>query len=239
MNEGWATFWHYTIINELYENELVNNSFMVEFLHNHTNVIYQAPFDNPGFNGINPYTLGFNIFQDIRRICESPTEEDATWFPNLVNTDWVKAVDFAMRNYKDESFIAQYLSPKVIRDLKLFVVLSDANKNDLEITHIHDETSYQKIRDLLSQQYNISMTEPNIQVYNVDKRRDKSLTLHHIQRNGMLLDKNDLTEVVKHLYKIWGFPVKVETLNETNESIFSYQCPEPTTQPQTNSNSNS
>lgn len=237
MNEGWATFWHYTIINELYENKLVNNSFMVEFLHNHTNVIYQAPFDHPGFNGINPYTLGFSIFQDIRRICESPTEEDITWFPNLVNTDWVKAVDFAMRNYKDESFIGQYLSPKVIRDLKLFVVLSDSAKNDLEITHIHDETSYQKIRDLLSQQYNLSMTDPNIQVYSVDKRGDRSLTLRHIQRNGMLLDKSDLTEVVKHLYKIWGFPVKVETLNEQNDLIFSYQCPEPSDQPQSTSKS--
>lgn len=225
MNEGWATFWHYTIINTIYERGLVNDSFMVEFLHNHTNVIYQAAFDDPHYNGINPYTLGFSIFQDIRRICESPTPEDEEWFPDLVDTDWVTALDFAMRNYKDESFIAQYLSPKVIRDLKLFVVLSEENKRELEVTEIHDELSYQKIRDLLSQQYNISMSEPNIQVYNVDKRGDRSLTLRHVQRDNRPLEKNDLAEVMKHLYKIWGFKVKLESVDEQGKLVFSCQCP--------------
>jgi stage V sporulation protein R len=229
MNEGWATFWHYTIINTMYERGLVNNAFMVEFLHNHTNVIFQAPFDDPNFNGLNAYTLGFNIFQDIRRICENPTEEDRKWYPDLVNTDWITAVDFAMRNYKDESFIAQYLSPKVIRDLKLFTVLSDENKPDLEVTHIHNEESYQQIRDLLSQQYNLSMIEPNIQVYNVDKRGDRSLTLRHIQRNNRPLDKKELEEVMRHLYKLWGFTVKIDSVNEQGTVLFSHQCPDITT----------
>ncbi len=76
MNEGWATFWHYTLMNELFEKNLVNESFMVEFLHNHTNVIFQPAFDNPHYSGINPYTLGFSIFHDLRRICETPSEED-------------------------------------------------------------------------------------------------------------------------------------------------------------------
>lgn len=225
MNEGWAVFWHYTIINTMYERGLVNNAFMVEFLHNHTNVIYQVAFDDPTYSGINPYVLGFTIFQDIRRICEDPTEEDKQWFPDLVNTDWVKSVDFAMRNYKDESFIAQYLSPKVIRDLKLFVLLSDENKLDLEVTHIHDEPSYQHIRDLLSKQYNISMTEPNIQVYSVDKRGDRSLLLRHVQRDARPLEVTDLDQVMKHLYKIWGFAVKIESVNETGEVVFKHQCP--------------
>ena len=30
MNEGWATFWHYTLINRLYEKGLVNDGFMLE-----------------------------------------------------------------------------------------------------------------------------------------------------------------------------------------------------------------
>lgn len=225
MNEGWATFWHYTIVNTMYERDLVNNSFMVEFLHNHTNVVYQAAFDEPEYTGINPYTLGFNIFADIRRICEHPTEEDCIWFPNLVNTDWVTALDFAMRNYKDESFIAQYLSPKLIRDLKLFVVLHDEKKLDLEVTDIHDETSYQRIRDLLSQQYNLSMNEPNIQIYNADIRGDRSLTLRHIQRDNRPLEEHDLSEVMKHLHKLWGFKVKLESINDQATVTLRYQCP--------------
>ncbi|MFN7087949.1 MAG: SpoVR family protein, partial [Burkholderiales bacterium] len=81
MNEGWATFWHYTLINRLHEQGLVNDGFMLEFLQSHTNVVFQQPYDAPRYGGINPYALGFAMFQDMRRICEAPTAEDRNWFP--------------------------------------------------------------------------------------------------------------------------------------------------------------
>ena len=71
MNEGWATFWHYTLLNRLYDKRLVNDAFMLEFLHHHTNVVTQRGFDEHGYHGINPYALGFAMMQDIRRICEN------------------------------------------------------------------------------------------------------------------------------------------------------------------------
>ena len=109
MNEGWATFWHHTIMQDLFEKQLVDESFMLEFLHNHTNVIYQPSFNNPHYFGMNPYTLGFTIFKDIRRICEEPTDEDKQWFPEIADSNWVETLDFAMKNFKDESFISQFL----------------------------------------------------------------------------------------------------------------------------------
>ena len=111
MNEGWATFWHYTILNRLHEKGLVNDGFMMEFLQSHTNVVSQRGFDERGYGGINPYALGFAMMSDIRRICEAPTPEDRRWFPDIAGGDWLKTLDFAMRNFKDESFISQYLSP--------------------------------------------------------------------------------------------------------------------------------
>ncbi len=210
MNEGWATFWHYTLLNRLYDEGLVNDGFIIEFLQSHTNVVFQPPFDHPGYSGINPYALGFAMMTDIRRMCENPTDEDKRWFPNLVNTDWVKTLDFAMRNFKDESFIAQYLSPKVIRDLKLFSVLDDDSKRELEITAIHDDSGYQAIRQMLSNQYNLGNREPNIQVYNVNRRGDRSLTLRYYQHSRRPLG-DSTEEVLKHLGRLWGFSVRLET----------------------------
>lgn len=92
---------------------------------------FGLPFKHSYYYGINPYALGFNIFNDIRRIFENPTEEDRAWFPDLVGKNWVEAVDFAMRNFKDESFIAQFLSPKVMRDMRLFAVVDDDQESDL------------------------------------------------------------------------------------------------------------
>ena len=74
MNEGWACFWHYTILNHLYDEGLVTDKFMLEFLHSHTNVVAQPEYNSKYYSGINPYALGFNMFIDLRRICEHPTE---------------------------------------------------------------------------------------------------------------------------------------------------------------------
>ena len=56
MNEGWATFWHYTILNKLYDEGIVGDGFMMEFLQSHTNVVYQPPVGSR-YSGINPYAL--------------------------------------------------------------------------------------------------------------------------------------------------------------------------------------
>ena len=122
MNEGWATFWHYTLMNDLYDEGLVTEGFMMEFLQSHTSVVFQPGFDSPYYSGINPYALGFAMYTDIRRMCEHPTEEDRRWFPDIAGSDWLSTLKFAMSSFKDESFILQYLSPKVIRDLKLFSI---------------------------------------------------------------------------------------------------------------------
>ncbi|TPW15904.1 MAG: SpoVR family protein, partial [Halothiobacillaceae bacterium] len=214
MNEGWATFWHYTLLNRLYDEGLVTDGFMIEFLQSHTNVVTQLPYDHPGYSGINPYALGFTMMSDIRRICETPTDEDRRWFPDLVDTDWVKSLDFAMRNFKDESFIAQYLSPTVIRKFKLFAVLDDDNRKELEIAAIHDDSGYQRVRQTLSGQYNLGNREPNIQVSNVNRRGDRSLTLRHFRHNRLPLEETEAQEVLKHLSRLWGFTVRIETEQE-------------------------
>ena len=95
--------------------ELVGPGFMMEFLQSHTNVVMQPPVGHPYYRGINPYALGFAMYTDIKRICEEPTDEDRAWFPAIAGSDWLETLDHAMRNFKDESFIAQYLSPKVMR----------------------------------------------------------------------------------------------------------------------------
>ncbi|MCU4676418.1 SpoVR family protein [Catenovulum sp. 2E275] len=224
MNEGWATFWHYTILNHLYDEGWLTDAFMLEFLNSHTNVIYQPPYNSQYYSGINPYALGFNMFVDLRRICEHPTEEDKYWFPDIAGSNWLDTLHFAMQNFKDESFISQFLSPKLIRDLKLFEITDDDKKDYIEISAIHNEQGYRNIREALSQQYNLSNLEPNIQVQNVDINGDRSLTLRYIPHNRIPLSAN-YEEVLKHLYRLWQFDVKLETENEDGSISLIDTCP--------------
>ena len=223
MNEGWATFWHYTLLNELYDRGLVTDGFMIEVLQSHTNVVFQPSFDSPYYSGINPYALGFTMMSDIRRICENPTEEDHYWFPDIAGQDWLKVMDFAMRNFKDESFIAQYLSPKVIRDLKLFAVLDDDTQRELEISAIHDDDGYRYLRQSLADQYNLGSREPNIQVYNVDHRGDRSLTLLHTRYSRKPLAEST-EEMLRHLRRLWGFKVRLECMDENGRMELIGEC---------------
>ena len=218
MNEGWACFWHYTLLNALYDERLVTDEFMLEILQNHSNVIAQPEYDSPHYNGINPYTLGYAMMQDIKRICEAPTEEDRHWFPELVNTPWLSSLDYAMRNYKDESFIAQYLSPKVIRDLKLFQIIDDDQRPELVIGAIHNEQGYQQVREGLSSQYNISKFALDIQVFNVDLEGDRALTLHYNQYQRAPLNKSS-QKVLKHLHTLWKFPIILQTRSQDGNVV--------------------
>jgi stage V sporulation protein R len=225
MNEGWATFWHYTILNHLYDTGKVTDRFMLEFLQNHTAVVAQPAYNSPYYNGINPYALGFAMFIDIRRICEAPTDEDEKWFPDIAGSDWLTAVHFAMEHFKDESFISQYLSPKVIRDFKLFSILDDEKHSQLTVSAIHDEQGYQDIRNILSQQYNLSNIEPNIQVQQVQINGDRSITLRHIPFDNIPLADNH-QEVLKHLHRLWGFNVTLEQIDDLGIISTLSTCPE-------------
>ncbi len=218
MNEGWATFWHYTLINRLFEKGLVNPGFMLEFLHSHTNVVAQRGFDARGYGGINPYALGFAMFTDLRRVCEQPTEEDRRWFPDIAGSDWRKVLDFAMRNYKDESFIAQFLSPRLIREFRLFAISDRAGDPELVVDCIHDDEGYRRVRKLLALQYNRDQQLPDIQVVRYDRDSDRSLTLRHTQHRGRPLT-DDSAKVLAYLANLWGFKVRMTTVDDTGREV--------------------
>ena len=223
MNEGWASFWHYTLLHRMYEKGLVTDGFMLEFLQSHTAVIYQPPFNSPWYSGINPYTLGFSIFSDLRRMCENPTDEDREWFPDIAGSDWVETLHFAMHNFKDESFIQQFLSPRVMRDMKFFAIENDDQEDVYRVTAIHDDPGYRPLREKLARQYNLSYREPNIQVWNVDVRGDRSLTLRHIPVDQVPLG-DDADEVLRHVHRLWGFDVHLESVDD-DTVVAKHHCP--------------
>ncbi|MBN8507157.1 MAG: SpoVR family protein [Burkholderiales bacterium] len=226
MNEGWATFWHYKLLNTMYDDGWLTDGVMIEWLKSHTNVIYQPPVGHRAYSGINPYALGFAMYNDIQRICEHPTDEDRQWFPEIAGTPWLPALDQAMRNYKDESFVGQFLSPRLMREMRLFSIVDDEHEDELEVAAIHDDSGYRRVREALSRQYDLGSREPNIQVWNVNLRGDRSLTLRHFQHNGRPLHEG-AHEVLKHVARLWGFGVHLESVDAAGEIRKRYQVPGP------------
>jgi stage V sporulation protein R len=217
MNEGWATFWHYTLLNTMYEDGLLADGMMIEWLSSHTNVVFQPPVGHRAYSGINPYALGFAMYTDLKRICQNPDEEDRAWFPDIAGSDWLKTLDYAMRNFKDESFVGQFLSPRLMREFRLFAIKDDSQDPELEVSAIHDDIGYRHLREALAKQYDLGSREPNIQVWSVNLRGDRSLTLRHTQHNARPLN-DDAQEVLKHVARLWGFPVHLDSVDSHGET---------------------
>lgn len=220
-NEGFATFTHYNIMNRLYDKGLVDEGFMLEFIESHTGVTAQPSFDHPAYSrmGINVYSLGFSMFQDIKRICMNPTDEDREWFPDFAgNGDWVTTCNHAMQNFRDESFILQFLSPKVIRDYRMFAFSDDVDSNEIVITDIHNKAGYKNIKDKLSKMFDVMDMLPNLQVTKVNAET-RELHITHFSTEGRRLDKADTKKVLEHLKYIWKFDIIIITIDESGQIL--------------------
>ena len=214
MNEGCATFVHHYIMNELYNQGRLNEGSIMEFLHSHSSVVFQPDFDDQRYSGINPYALGFAMMEDIKRICEDPSEEDAEWFPEIAGYgDWRAVLKDAWANYRDESFILQYLSPKVMRDFHLFALHDDADEAFIEISAIHDQMGFRRVRERLAQSYDLGMHDPNIQVVSADLLGDRTLILQHIAHNGRKLSGQTKDAVLNHIESLWGHEVILDEVD--------------------------
>jgi spore cortex formation protein SpoVR/YcgB (stage V sporulation) len=219
-NEGCATFVHYEIMNRLYEKGLLSEGSMLEFLHSHTSVVFQPDYDDQRYNGINPYALGFAMMQDIKRICLEPTDEDRAWFPKIAgNQDPYGTLRDAWANYRDESFVLQFLSPHLIRKFKLFRVRDDVEQSALHVASIHDERGYRDIRAALARNYDLSRHEPDIQVVDVDMAGDRTLVLRHAVNDGILLDEKTCQSVLRHVVELWSYGVRLLEVDAVTDAV--------------------
>lgn len=210
LNEGFATFTHYHIMTEMNEQGLITDGSYLEFLQSHCNVVTQLPWTSKYYSGINVYALGFAMLMDIKRICQNPDAEDKKWFPELIGKPWLETILDIVANFRDESFVLQYLSPKVAREFKLFSVHVKEGKDFVQVTATHDDESFLAIRETLAEHYDLSRRIPCIEVECVDWKGDRTLYLNHKTKNYQRLKYKDAKETCEYINQLWGFNVELE-----------------------------
>jgi len=208
MNEGCATYTHHRILNRLHEQGRITDGALLEALHSHSSVIMQPEFDDQRYSGINPYAIGFAMMQDIERICREPTEEDRLWFPDFAGSgEAMPTLRYAWSEFRDESFILQFLSPHLMRKLRLFNLVDDSAQPVLRVDSMHDERGYRRLRQALARQYDPAWTDPDIQVVDVDLSGDRKLILEHAVVDSRLLEEQEARQVLRHWASLWGYDV--------------------------------
>ena len=180
MNEGWACFWHYRLMHEL---ELPQE-LHIPFLKSHNQVI------RPHLGAINPYHLGFYMFNKIEE--QFGLEEC-----------------FVARECShDEAFIRQYLTEEDCLELNLF---SFANKKgEYTIDEISDKDGWKLVRESLIQNVGINSI-PRIFVSEIEP--GNILRLGH-DHDGRDLELTYADEVVLHVGNLWDDIAKLITIIE-------------------------
>jgi stage V sporulation protein R len=227
MNEGCATWVHQRIMTRLHETGQIDDAAFLEVIHSTSNVIMQPGFDHPaGGGGFNPYALGYAIMTDIERMTTEPTAEDRAWFPDIAgNGDPLGTLRYAWANFRDESFVLQYLSPRVMRQFRMFQLLDDTAESTLLVDAIHDDAGYRAIRRSLSRSYDPSDGDADVQVVDVDLAGDRRLMLEHRTKPGQLLAQRDAEATLRYIAALWGYEVRLKEVNmETGAELASHSA---------------
>ena len=72
----------------------------------------------------------------------------------------------------------------------------------------------------------MSQLEPNIQITKVDVNGDRSLTLEYTPHAEIPL-ANNIDEMLRHIYRLWGFDVKLMEHCDKGQNKLLAQCPQP------------
>jgi len=179
MNEGWASYWHYNILKEL---ELSQELYL-EFIKRHNDVIAPIPMI------INPYYLGFKIFQDI----------EAKYGKKMLFE--VRALE------RDESFIRRYLTQELCEEMHLYDFMN--KDGDYIVEDVADEKGWTNIRNVLCNTCGMNNI-PSIRVVEM-QRQDKTLILEHVF-DGRELQATYAEATLKHIYDLWKHPIKLLTI---------------------------
>jgi stage V sporulation protein R len=196
MNEGWASYWHYRILNALDLDQALH----LEFLKRHNQVI------RPLRGGMNPYHLGYKIFEDVFERWENPGPEEQEEYGRPGGQGGEKI--FQVREAdRDESFLRQYLTEEMMRELDLFQ--HGKKGTDRVITHVTTPEDWKIIKETLLRSVGMG-SMPVISIVEVKTQNAQEMILRH-EFDGRELDAEYADRTLRYVHQLWGKKVVLET----------------------------
>ena len=185
MNEGWASYWHARLLREA--DFLPQNEYL-DALKTHSDVVRPHATDQQAALSINPYHLGFAIWESI------------------VTAHGIERA-FQIRAEDDDfSFVRNHLTAELAEELKLFRY----ERSHDGALRVLDHDIHALRETVLAPKYNFGV--PAVLAKHVGQ--DGALTLaHEHATDGRGLDLDRAERVLDYLQTVWRRPVHLETVD--------------------------
>lgn len=215
MNEGWAAYWHSTIMTE----KCLKDSELIDYADHHSGTLASSP------GRLNPYKLGIEIYKDI---------EDR-WNRGRFGKEWEECDDIDDRKNWDKhlglgrqkifevrrvandiTFLDNYLTKEFCEKHKFFAY----KYNDVTGQYEISDRDFRVIKEkLLMSLTNFGM--PIIRVEDANYKNRSELYLVH-QHEGVDMDLAYAKDTLENLQKIWKRSVHLETTIGDKRKLFTF-----------------
>ena len=207
MNEGWASFWHSTIMTQ----RALNDAEVVDFADHHSGTLAMAP------GRINPYKIGIELFREI----------ETRWNKGQFGKDYEDCDDIEERRrwdrrlglgrqklfevrrvYNDLMFIDAFADEDFCQRLKLYTYGYDSRAGRYVIL----DRDWRKVKErLLASLTNLG--QPIIHVVDANHANRGELYLKH-RFEGVPLELERSWDTLRNLHRLWRRPVHIETAED-------------------------
>ncbi len=191
MNEGWASYWHARLLREA---DFVPQAAYVDAIKCHSDVVRPIAAGEQVALSVNPYHLGFTLWEQIFKEAGLPTARAA------------------MRQDDDFSFVRNHLTRELASQMGLF----QYRRQDNGQVRVQAEDIDELRESLLIDKYNFGA--PRVSV--AEMRNDGTLVLEHQSRiDGRGLEVERARHVLEYVQRVWRRPVRVQTVDAALQTL--------------------
>jgi stage V sporulation protein R len=191
MNEGWASYWHARLLREA---DFLPQPLYLSAIKAHSDVVRPYAADQQAAIAINPYHLGFAIWEHI------------------VEKHGLDKAREVRRDEDDFGFVRNWLDRDLAEEAGLFVYEAAAN-GEIKVA-TRDLAAVREA--ILAPKFNYGA--PRVAV--AELATDGALTLlHDHASDGRGLDVARARRVLEYTRRVWRRPVHLHTVNERGEKV--------------------
>jgi stage V sporulation protein R len=222
MNEGWASFWHSTIMTQ----KSLAPSELIDYADHHSGTM---AMHGPR---LNPYKLGIELLRDIEHRWN--TGKFGKEYDECDDLDrrrkWDKQLGLGRqkifevrRVHNDITFIDTFLTPEFCVEHKLFSFAFQEQAGQYYI----ESRDFEKIKQRLL--YSLTnFGKPWIYVVDGNYRNRGELLLQH-QHNGVDLRLDQAADTLANIQFVWSRPVNLQTIVDDKPTLLSFDGTEHST----------